>query len=461
MENNNLVLITTFIGSGITDDAFLNQRIDILKYSTIPSLLNQNHKNFVWLVYLDEFNNSQNKIMSLYNLFNKYLDEINIHIVKYKPFLEDGSLCKENRARSCSTKRYELYKKSVDYCKLKGYLKNIKYISHIMLDDDDPILPNHITWINKNVNTYQDKLNDSRGMIIINNKQYVFYINDLSLISVKSTKSLKGSCFVFYKIDNSHDIRFHPYSILESITGNVVYKTKYNIDYQVVEEPPSWIYFRHGLSTSPLSKSYIISAEYKKWSGLSNIIQRLPFYGNGNLVNLQKSLTTKKKSIELSRWMQFRNHDLKNILFIIDDLSKYETAIKLAVFLRHNFNIKCVIIDPIGSDNQYVKTHKDYFSKNTIIEELTPEKRVTKKIVDFVKSHNPSYTFVFANPKSYGRVIYYLKTTKIIHNFVDVENQNHKLFNTELKNIKFWNQYNFIDFYDLLITNLVIPRQLV
>ena len=107
MTKDNIVFITTYIGSGVTDGSFLDQRMNILKYSTIPSLLAQTDKNFVWCVYLDELNNPKDKLDELVKLLESY-DSIKMHILKYKPFLSNGSLCVDNRARSFSTKRYEL-----------------------------------------------------------------------------------------------------------------------------------------------------------------------------------------------------------------------------------------------------------------------------------------------------------------------------------------------------------------
>ncbi len=450
MDNENFIIITTYVASGITNEEFINQRIQILKLSTIPSILQQNIKNFMWCIYLDEMNNPSHKLKELEDMLKKYSDKINIHIVKYKPILQDGSLCIDNRGRSCSTKRYELYLSTIKHCKDSGYLDNIKYITHLMLDDDDPILNNYTEWINNKVSEHKDKLDESDGVIVINKCQYIFYLLQIQLISIISHKAMKGSGFIFYKKEQMEDIRFHPYSIEENVNSNFAYKKKYNIGCVAVQDPPTWVYFRHKLSTTKYSKDFIVSSVVDSWQGINKIVEIMNFYNSNNLKILKNSMHDEKKSSEIINWVKFRKLKKKKILFIFNDIKKYHNAAKFPHFLKNNFVVFTIFLD----ENVNISKN-NYLLKNSSNQILTSKNRVTKEFTNELLAFNPDFIVIFGDRIKMTRLKYYLKKKSYLCSIVDFKEKSHEFFGKNIGHVSRWRVQHYIILYKLLHQNLM------
>lgn len=440
IDMNNFIIITTYIGSGVSDPHFIDQRINILKYSTIPSILSQTEKNFIWCIYLDELNTPKQKIDELTNLFESFKKHINIHICNHKPILSDGSLCVDNRARSCSSKRYELYIESINYSKKNGYISdNTKYITHLMLDDDDPILKDHIKWINEKVIQFNNKLIDNKAIIVINRNQYILYLDHMKLVNIESTKALKGSCFIFYPAENALNIKFHPYSIIETIENNGKYKEMYNISYETVMDPATWIYFRHKLSTSAYQKEFIINKNIKIIEGKESIVKQLEFYNAGKLDRLINSLKNENKSSELTLWRSTRDNEKKKLAIIVDDIKLYENALRFCIFLKHNFTINIITLD--SRTSELIKEHSNFFEKNMQVSDLANYYYATIKL-------RPDYIFIF------GKLDLELPLKRHKHCMLNDKNKTHKLFDTEIKNVLSWKRIDFMFIYNKLMHNL-------
>lgn len=461
MEEKCLTIITTYIASGVTDNSFIDQRIKILQESTIPSLIEQLNKNFIWCVYLDEMNNDPNSIKKIIKLLNKYKKMINIHIVKYKPILSNGSLCLHNRARSCSSKRFELYLRTIDYCDEKGYLKGVQFVSHLMLDDDDPILNTHIDWVSNKVYQLKDKIkqhensNLPKGMIVINKNQYIFYLSQMALKKVKSTKALKGSCFIFYHISMIKEIKFHPYSILEKMENNTVYKDKYNIDSIILEDEPTWVYLRHHVSTSSYSKNYIVSNIIKSWQSEKDIVKVLKFYTHDRLKKLKETFRSEVKSRDIIEWKNFRNLDKKKILFIYSEIKKYKCCIDIPNFLKNNFDIFTIFLDDDAMNYEEIKKH-DFYKKFSHCQSLSCKRGVNKGIVDNIKRFKPDYTIIFGDQDKMGHLRYYLRRNSYIHCTLNVKDGNHNIVNNKMKNMKTWDSNDYLKLYNILLKQLNI-----
>jgi len=437
---DNFILITTYIGSGVSDSSFIDQRINILKYSTIPSVLSQSEKNFIWCIYLDDLNTPMHKVDEMVNLFENYKKHINIHVCRHKPILSDGSLCIDNRARSCSSKRYELYLESINYCKKNGYINDqTRYITHLMLDDDDPILKHHIRWINEKVKQFNNKLSDNKAVIVINRNQYILYLDHMKLVSINSNKALKGSCFLFYPTDMMIDVKFHPYSIIETIESNEKYKGMYNIGCEVVTDVPTWVYFRHQLSTSAYQKEFIINEQVMLIEGKEKIVKHLEFYGNGRLDQLVESLRRERRSSEIIVWRSTRDAERKRIVFLIDDLKLYENALRFCVFIKHNFVINIVSLDP-NTSTDFIKQHSGFFEKNLQVSKDNHAITVARL--------KPDYIFIFAKPE----VETPFKRHK--HCFINNSHKTHRILDTEIKNISSWKRLDFMLLYNRLLNGL-------
>lgn len=353
---DNLIIISTYIASGVTESTIIDERISLLEYLTIPSLKNQTDTNFVWFIYLDKLNNPNDRFEKLKSCITKNAGNIKFFIFEYEPILHDGSLCVQNRGRSCSIKRGELYNLSVGHIDKLGLLKNIKTLAHVMLDDDDPVLPKYISDMNNNVQKYKNVLEKHYGLIVVNLNQFVLYLNDLNLCKIESNKALKGPSYVIYDIKNMYNYRFHPYSILEDYGRNEVYLKKYDISLQIVKDEPTWVYLRHNCATSNYSKQFIINKGLDRIVGSNNIAKILninPF----NLNKIFQSFKNRKKDKSLIKWVNTRNDADRNnkILFIIHDTKYLNIIHKLQKFLKNNYDITFVNNSNIPNTNLYLK----------------------------------------------------------------------------------------------------------
>jgi hypothetical protein len=457
INTNNLVLITTYIGSGVNDNNFLDQRINILKYSTIPSLVRQSSKNFVWLVYLDEFNTNGPKIHEMCEFLKQYMKHIKIHICKHKPILKNDVLCIDNRARSCSSKKHDLYLQSLDYCEQKGYLKNINYVSHMMLDDDDPIRKTHIGWINNKVKKYHDQIKDKNGMIVINRNQYIFYLNNMTLATIKSKKAMKGSGFVFYDIKNIRKIRFHPYAILETLESNKLYLEKYNISTNIVEDSPTWIYFRHHVSTSSYRKEFIIDNLITKVIGVNNVKKILGFYNKTtNLEKLSTLLKAQHRSSDIINWKIFRYKKRKNLLFVIDNITKYPQGLKLCNFLSNNFNVSLMVLNAKDRSHDLVKNHWNVLKDKTIFNDITINKGIDRSIMQSIEQNKGDHILLFGDTPGANRMSYHLNKKYAPISMFNKKKRINLLLGSNVRDVNKWDTKFFAKIYELLIMKMVL-----
>ncbi len=456
--NENFIIITTYVASGMSSQQFLDERLHIMQLSTGPSICSQTMKNFIWLIYFDKLNSPAASIQLFKDLLQKYKTEINVHIIEYEPFLVDGSLVLHNRARSCCKKRYSLYNEALNYCEKARLLEGKKYVAHTMLDDDDPILPHHIKWINKKMNLYRDDLSVHKGAIIINKSQYLLYINELTAFDITSTKALKGCSFIFYKKENAATVNFHPYSILEPIPNNHAYLDKYGIKTHIVNDKPSWVYFRHKMSTSNYNKDYIVEKENNKYVGTTQICEIMSFYNVTRLMNLYKYLATPRKDDEVLSWVTFRKDKLKKVLFLVEDYGadmngRTGRAFMFYNFMKNNFE-NCLIY--YSDDTRFIKKYNVNTKKlvhiepskkdisGTITTALNPTTLKSKLL-----EYEPTIIIVFGIRKTVELINSVLDTVGkkyIVINF-DYEKRYHSINGRTIKGIQKWDNVVLMGMY--------------
>jgi hypothetical protein len=308
-----------------------------------------------------------------------------------------------------------------------------------MLDDDDPILKHHIRWINEKVKQFSNKLSDNRAVIVINKNQYILYLDHMKLVSIESNKALKGSCFLFYPVGNSMDIKFHPYSIIETIESNMKYKGMYNIGCEVVTDAPTWIYFRHQLSTSAYQKEFIIDEQVMLIDGKEKISKHLEFYGGGRLDHLVESLRKERRSSEIIVWRSTRDAERKRIVILVDDLKLYENALRFCVFIKHNFIINIVSLDT-NTSTDFIKQNSEFFEKSIQIPKDNHALTVARL--------KPDYIFIFAKPE----VEMPFKRHK--HCFINSGHKTHRIMDMEIKNVLSWKRLEFMLLYNKLLNGL-------